>query len=218
MKDNNFKAILFDLDGTLLDSLRDLSECANTAIATKGFATHPVTSYKVFVGDGVHALIKRACPQGTTESVINECIELMKKNYTQNWSKHSTLYSGIAELLTRCRELNISLNILSNKPDAFCEKIANHFLSDWEFDLIRGALDEFPLKPDPSSAIDIIEKSNFSAEEWLYIGDTDTDMKTALSANLKAIGVSWGFRTREELIQNGASHVINSPLELLDLF
>jgi len=218
LKDNNFKAILFDLDGTLLDSLDDLSECANSAIASKGFPIHTTADYKVFVGDGVQALIKRACPEGTDQHTLDECIALMKNFYSENWSKHSTLYPGIADLLTRCSELKISLNILSNKPDSFCKKIAEHYLADWKFDLIRGALDEFPLKPDPSSAINIIKKSNFSANEWIYLGDTDTDMQTASNANLKAVGVSWGFRSSEELLQNGANLVINSPLELLDLF
>ena len=216
--DPKFKAILFDLDGTLLDSLNDLAECANKAISSKGFPTHSPDKYTEYVGDGVKKLMIRACPENTETSVIEDCINTMRELYAENWNKHSTLYEGIAELLDQLTQHNVSLNILSNKPDHFCQKIAKHFFSNWKFNVVRGAFEDIPLKPDPTSAINIVKNSPFPTDQWLYLGDTDTDMKTATGANIKAIGVQWGFRSKEELLENGASLVLNSPLDLLDLF
>jgi phosphoglycolate phosphatase len=213
---NKFKAILFDLDGTLLDSLVDLAECANKVLKTQRLPTHPIESYGTFVGDGVRMLLKNAAPIETPEEVIDECIPLMKDYYNKNWAVNSNLYEGIPQLLDTCIHKKISLNILSNKPDAFCHKIADHFLNSWSFDIIRGAFEEIPLKPDPTSTIDILSKSPIPVEQWLYLGDTDTDMKTATNANMTAVGVSWGFREKKELMENGANFVIDHPLELLD--
>lgn len=216
--ENKFKAIIFDLDGTLLDSLEDLADGANVALKKLGFEAHPKEAYKTFVGDGVVNLLKRACPEGASDEIIQKAVKLKKEYYQDNWANKSCLYEGVSELLTSLKEKGIVLTVLSNKPDHFTQEIMKHFFSNWSFDLIYGAREGVTIKPNPQGVFDIIAELKLKREECLYVGDTNTDMQTAKNAELYALGVTWGFREEQELLENGASRIAHHPKEILELF
>ena len=208
---------MFDLDGTLIDSLGDLADSMNLALESFGFATHPETAYRTFVGDGVHNLVKRALPQDREHSAdfVDEVANKMREIYASRWVHRTCPYDGVPELLTALNQKKIPLAILSNKPDGPTKEIAQLLLSDWTFDFIQGALPDVPIKPDPTSAIELAAKLGFPPGEIHYVGDTDTDMKTATGAGMIPVGVSWGFRDQSELVHYGAQIILQHPLDLL---
>ena len=213
-----FKAVLFDLDGTLLDTLRDLADAMNQALQQMGFASHPVERYADFVGEGIYNEAYRALPQGhRDEATINECVELTRGFYKQNWNVHTDIYPGIAEMLDGLQQRGFPKSILSNKPDDFTNLIADRMLGKWEFDVVRGLRGNSRKKPDPSVAFEIAEKMGVKPEEFIYLGDMDTDMQTAKNAGMCPVGAGWGFRPREELIEHGARRILDKPQELLKM-
>nr|MBF0223186.1 HAD family hydrolase [Desulfobulbaceae bacterium] len=181
---HHIKAVLFDLDGTLLDTVDDLADSMNAALATLGYPTHPVESYKHFVGNGLSILSRRVLPQGldTDEHLVSRCSDLMLSEYELRWSNKTRLYPGISELLTELQLRNLVLNILSNKPHAPTKKAVDHFLSSWPFRHVDGAKPGVPRKPDPTAATAIARQCGISSSDFLYLGDTNTDMETAISA------------------------------------
>jgi len=210
------QACLFDLDGTLVDSLRDIAESMNAVLHRHHVPTHPVEAYNTFVGDGMIALAERAWPTELRDSSINmlDLVEEMKQEYANRWQNHSTPYPGIESMLTGCASRGMNLGVLSNKPDAFTKKMVTHFFPDIPFSIVRGAREGVPVKPDPTSAREIQQEWGLSPSSIAYIGDTDTDMKTGCSAGFTTIGVSWGFREPDELLAQGAQCVVDSPSEL----
>lgn len=214
-----FKAVLFDLDGTLLDTLQDLADSMNLALDRLGFKTHPAEEYKYIVGDGIETMARRALPENNRDSKsISKCIELTRQNYSRLWSANSKPYPQISELLDELQKRSIITAVLSNKPDDFTKKMTAHFLGDYDFKDIRGAGPETPIKPNPSAALQIAAKNKISPEQFIYLGDTGTDMKTAVAAGMYPVGVLWGFRQADELIKDGAKLLIKNPLEVLSLF
>ncbi len=214
-----FKAILFDLDGTLLDTLEDLADSMNQALSELGFAAHPVGAYKYFVGDGAVTMTRRALPQeNRDETTTQKCYQAAKSYYSQRWAVKTRPYPGIAELLEGLQELGAAMAILSNKPDEFTQQMVTKLLSGYDFKIVRGADVDTPIKPDPTAALQIAEQMNIPPAEFVYLGDTDTDMKTANAAGMFAVGAVWGFRTVEELTENGAKVLVKNPVEVLGLF
>lgn len=214
-----FKAILFDLDGTLLDTLEDLADSMNQALSELGFATHPVEAYKYFVGDGAETMAQRALPQeNRDEATVRQCHQRAKFYYSKHWADKTRLYPGIAELLEGLQKLSAAMSILSNKPDEFTQQMVAKLLVGYDFEIVRGANSDTPIKPDPTAALQIAGQMNIPPAEFVYLGDTDTDMKTANAAGMLAVGAAWGFRTAKELTENGAKVLVRNPVEVLGLF
>lgn len=214
-----YQAVLFDLDGTLIDSLADIALATNRTMEMHGFPPHPIEAYKHMIGDGVRKLILRALPADKREetSIIDRCIAAYASDYGKNWNIHTQLYSGIAEMLDGLVARGMRLAVLSNKPDPFTQTCAQCYLSKWQFDVVMGAGTQFPNKPDPASALEIARRLKLSPQQFLYLGDMAVDMETACNAGMTFLGAAWGFRTAEELRAVGAKHVINYPPELLTL-
>jgi phosphoglycolate phosphatase len=212
------RAVLFDLDGTLLDTIRDLADAANAALGQLGFAGHPVEAYKRLVGDGVEMLVRRALPPDRVDAAaVARCTALMKQEYSDRWARTTRPFDGIPEMLDALTARGIPLAVLSNKPDEFTQLCVARLLPRWRFAAVVGQSPRRPIKPDPAGALEIAARLGRPPAEVLYLGDTDTDMQTAAAAGMFPAGVLWGFRTREELLANGAKALLERPLELLDL-
>jgi phosphoglycolate phosphatase len=213
-----FQAVLFDLDGTLLDTLEDLAVSMNTALESFGFPPHPVEAYRYMVGDGMDTLARRAIPENRIEpATVMACVDRMKSQYRQHWLDTTKPYDGIPDLLDALAQRTIPMAILSNKPDDFTKPMVEKVLAKWSFTEVRGVSEDTPRKPNPSGALQIAERLGVDPAEFLYVGDTNTDMETARSAGMYPVGVLWGFRTEEELQMSGAENVIARPTDLLDL-
>jgi len=211
-----FKAILFDLDGTLLDTLEDLGNSVNRVLAEKEFPTHDLDLYRYFVGDGALMLITRALPkQKRKNDVIQACVDAFQQDYSQNWKVKTRLYDGIAEMLDELVTRNLKLAVLSNKPHRFTKQSVDKLLSNWRFEIVLGQRDAVPRKPSPEGALEIAEHLSIKPENILYLGDSAVDMQTAVAAGMFPVGVLWGFRSAKELNDSGAKALLERPLEVL---
>jgi phosphoglycolate phosphatase len=217
---SKYKSILFDLDGTLLDTLDDLADSTNAVLKRHGLPTHPVDAYRYFVGDGARNLIIRALPQDRrNEPTISQLLAEYRDVYAKRWDAKSKPYAGVPELLDALVQRgDVKLAVLSNKPDDFTQLCVSRLLPKWKFDVVLGATDRFPHKPDPGAAIDIARGLKIEPARFLYVGDTATDMRTAIAAKMHPVGALWGFRTEQELREAGAQAILQQPLQLLDLF
>jgi phosphoglycolate phosphatase len=213
-----YKAILFDLDGTLLDTLDDLADASNETLQELGFPAHPVDSYRYFVGDGVDNLMRRALPEDNRdEDSVRRAVELQMINYGKRWDAKTRPYDGIMKMLSQLHTRQVRMAILSNKPDEFTKLCVTQLLPVHLFDIVIGARDGVPRKPNPAAAVEIAGRLGILPADFLYLGDTNTDMQTAVSAGMTAVGALWGFREAEELRAAGARHLIETPEALLDL-
>jgi phosphoglycolate phosphatase len=214
-----YKAVLFDLDGTLLDTLEDLADSMNAVLASRGHPTHAVASYRYFVGDGVEELARRVLPEASAndELEVKACVLAMRDEYGARWNRKTRLYPGISELLDGLTEKGVLLTILSNKPHAFVQEIAAHFFKRWHFIATNGARPDVPRKPDPSAALAISRATGVGPEGFLYLGDTNTDMRTAVAAGMYPVGALWGFRLEAELREAGARSLAARPEDVLRL-
>ena len=213
-----FKAVLFDLDGTLLDTLDDLADSMNASLKRFGFPTNPVNTYRYLVGDGLVNLVSRALPADhRDEATINAVINAQWDEYSRNWANKTHPYEGIPELLDALEEREIAICVLSNKPDDFTQIIVKKFLSKWKFSIVRGESTKTPMKPNPLGANQIALELGIANSEFLYVGDSNTDMRTANAAGMYAVGVLWGFRSKDELLAAGAKALIERPIDLLNL-
>ncbi len=214
-----FAAVLFDADGTLLDTIEDLADCMNAVLRHFGFPPHDTDRYKYFVGDGMENLVKRSVPSPVRSdpTLISECLQMMRQNYSAGWNVKSRPYPGIDQLLDGLAQRGIKTAILSNKPDDFMQMMAKQLLPSWRFEAVVGERPLKPRKPDPGSAVEIAELMGISPKNFLYVGDTATDMLTAVAAGMYAVGALWGFRTADELIAGGARKLIEIPSQVLEL-
>ncbi len=211
-----WKGVIFDLDGTLLDTLRDLAEAANTALAFFDYPVHNQDEYRYFVGEGLKTLTRRILPDSVSDE--NDILLYMKKFeevYKQNWNKHSAPYPGIPEMLADLKENGMQLAVLSNKPHEFTKICVHEFFPENTFSYVYGQRDGVPKKPDPAGAVELARRLGIDREEILYVGDTATDMQTGNSAGMKTIGVLWGFRNRRELEENNAWKIVTHPEEIV---
>jgi len=213
-----YKAVLFDLDGTLLDTLHDIADSMNAVLERNGFKPHPAELYKKFIGGGVGDLARRTLPGGVDDGTAADISMQMRKEYAHRWGVKTRLYPGIEPMLDGLVERNVAMSILSNKPDDFTRIMGGHFLGAWPFRIIMGASDKFPKKPDPSAAFFIARQMGIDPGEFLYLGDSDVDMKTATAAGMFPAGALWGFRDARELLDHGAGRLLRKPEDLLDLF
>jgi phosphoglycolate phosphatase len=213
-----FKGIIFDLDGTLLDTLEDLAESMNAVLRKMGFPTHETEKYKYFTGDGMTELVMRSLPtQNLEKGIENKCIDLMKQEYGSRFTYKTKPYDGIKVVLDELSKKEIKLAVLSNKPDNMVKMIVRSFLPDWQFAAVMGQRDGIPKKPHPCSAYEIAKSLGIKPEDFLYIGDTNIDIKTANAAGMFSVGVLWGFRGEAELIESGARAIIKEPRDILIL-
>jgi phosphoglycolate phosphatase len=212
------RAAIFDLDGTLLDTLADLGESMNEALGELGLPEHPLSAYRRFVGDGVTKLARRALPpERRDDETIARCIAGMRRIYGGRWDRKTVPYPGIPTLLERLAERGIALAVLSNKPDDMCRTVIARYFPATEFRAVVGARANVAHKPDPVSALEIARGLALAPREILYVGDTDTDMRTAVAAGMLPVGALWGFRDADELRASGASRLAKTPLDVIDL-
>lgn len=215
---NQYEAILFDLDGTLLNTLEDLADSVNAALTALGFPCHSLAHFNRAVGDGAELMVERSLPPDTRDpDTLQKALEITVDEYGRRWNNKTRPYKGVSDLLGGLESAGVAKCILSNKPHEATERVVAEFLSDWTFDVVRGARDDVPIKPDPQAALEIVNSLDIPVEKWLYVGDTDTDMQTARSAGIYALGVLWGFRSKEELLENGADAIVDDPVRILEL-
>jgi phosphoglycolate phosphatase len=213
-----YTAVLFDLDGTLLDTLDDLADSANVTLRRRGWPEHPPEAYKTFVGDGVTTLLRRCLPEEhRDEQTVAECVAEMRAEYAERWDAKTRPYDGIVEMLEQLHARGLKLAVLSNKPHDATKKCVDRFFGHISFACVQGVDDGIPPKPDPAGTNHIRQTLATAPEKFLYLGDTNTDMKTAVAAGMRPVGVTWGFRTPEELRANGARTLIDHPRELFTL-
>jgi phosphoglycolate phosphatase len=213
-----YKAVLFDLDGTLLDTIEDLADSMNTALAERGFPPRGVAECKLFVGDGVEMFATRALPEGhRDEATVAAVVARHRREYSQRWANKTCAYDGVPGLLDELSSRGVAMAVLSNKPDDFTDLMVARLLPKWKFAAVRGARKGEALKPSPDAALWIASKLGLAPAEFLYVGDTNTDMQTANGAGMCAVGALWGFRSAGELLANGAKVLIERPLDLVGL-
>lgn len=213
-----FTAVLFDLDGTLLDTLADLADSMNAVLERHGFPAHDTDAYRYFVGHGIEMLVRRAIPQNRQdETVIAQCAAAMREEYAKRWAVKTRPYDGIPALLDELTTRGIVMTVLSNKPHEVTQKIVAALLPAWQFACVVGAKEDTPAKPNPAGALAIATMLNIPPDQFLYVGDTNTDMQTAVAAGMYPVGALWGFRTAEELMIHGAQTLIRHPMELMEL-
>ena len=214
----SFSAVLFDLDGTLLNTLEDLGDSMNAVLLQKGFASHPIDAYRYFVGEGITTLARKALPEARRDDeTVSECVASMKERYNMLCLRKTAPYPGVSVLLSRLASLRLPMSILSNKPDEMTKFIVRHFFSSVVFRYVNGARDEMPHKPNPAGALEIARLTGVEPMNFLYLGDSKTDMETANAAGMFPVGALWGFRDEQELRRYGAKKVIAEPGELLNL-
>jgi phosphoglycolate phosphatase len=215
---SKFDAVLFDLDGTLLDTLRDIADACNRVLAERGYPPHPIEAYRYLVGDGARILWARALPEGQRDDeTIDACLAAYIDEYARGWNMHTQPYECVGEMLDALVSRGVQLAVLSNKPHPFTVQCVETFLARWQFHTVRGQDEQFPRKPDPASALHVAEQLGTTPDRILYVGDTATDMQTATAAGMYPVGVLWGFRERAELEANGAKRIVAYPRDLLPL-
>ena len=207
------KAVIFDLDGTLLNTLEDLANASNFALRSCGYNEHPIKDYIRFVGSGRYILMKRILPEEdkNNEEAIEKVLKLFDEYYGEHMHDTTKPYDGIYELIK-----DIKLAVVSNKPDEFAGETVNRYFGN-DFEITYGQRPNHAVKPDPKTVYEVMEYLNVTKEECIYVGDSDVDMKTAQNAGVKSIGVAWGFRGEEELKSAGADYIIRTPQELVNL-
>lgn len=217
MSELKYKAAIFDLDGTLLNTLEDIADSMNLSLKASGFPGHDYETYKVLVGDGMDTLVRRALPEANRdEATVAKCLLDMRRQYGRRWSDKTRLYPGISAMLDALVARGVRLAVLSNKPDDFTRTVVSTLLTRWNFDPALGARPDVPKKPDPAGALEIAAKLSLKPAEFLYVGDTNTDMWTATRAGMFALGALWGFRNAEELQSSGANALIEIPADILN--
>jgi phosphoglycolate phosphatase len=213
-----YSAVIFDLDGTLLDTLTDIGAAANRTLDSLGYPQHDLECYREFVGAGVRVLFGRALPEGSAdEATVTRCAERFNVEYGRQWNVATRPYDGVPEMLDQVMRRDVKMAVLSNKPDAFTRQCVEYYLADWPLAPVLGQRDGIPRKPDPAGVREILNHWNISASDCLYLGDSDIDMQTAHAARVLAVGATWGFRTAEELVRNGARRLIDHPVDLVPL-
>ncbi len=209
------KAVIFDLDGTLLNTIDDLANSVNFMLKQFQFPTFSVDEYKYKVGNGMRKLIERSLPKThKTDNQIDMSLSVFMEYYNQHKNDNTAPYKGIIDLLNELKNKGIKLAVVTNKAHISAKPLIENTFPNI-FDEIAGQKEGIPTKPNPQSVLNVLEKLNVTPDECLFIGDSGVDMQTAKNAQITAVGVLWGFREKSELIQNGADEIISSPLELL---
>lgn len=212
-----FRGILFDLDGTLLNTLDDIADTMNSILRRSRYPVHPVDAYRFFVGEGAEMLVKRALPQKHSEQRhVQRCLNEFRKKYSTSWGRKTAPYEGVETMLDELLAENLYLAILSNKPHWDTQNVVRHFFGSRHFTACIGH-GIFPRKPDAEAAVYIASVMGIAPSECLYIGDSGVDMETAGAAGMPATGVLWGYRNEDELLKYGARWLVHRPKEIRDI-
>lgn len=211
-----FKAVVFDLDGTLLDTLDDLTDAANTVLSMRGFPARTKDEMKIFVGDGIVTLCHRILPENAKdEKTAEESVKDFREVYGKIWNAKTRPYQGIGEMLAELSRMGLMLAILSNKPDGITKETVKYFFSGVPFKMVLGEREGIPKKPHPQGALEIAAALLLNPAEILYLGDTSIDMKTASAAGMHPVGALWGFRSKDELAGSGAANLAQTPSDVV---
>lgn len=210
------KLIIFDLDGTLLDTIADLGTACNHALEAKGFHRHPLAAYPYMVGNGVRKLMERAEPDATSEE-IDELLVLFRDYYDKHCTDYTKPYDGIPELLRQLTDKGIALAVATNKYESAAKRIIKHYFPDIPFVAVLGQIEDRPVKPDPSVDFAVLLAHPSPKNETMHVGDSAVDIETARRACVTSVGVSWGFRPVTELRKAYADYIVSSPSDILKL-
>lgn len=215
MKHKSTDLVIFDLDGTLLDTIDDLAVSANHALRQYGYPEHELNEYRFFVGNGITKLIERALPtEARKESTILELRKVFVGYYQQHKADLTHPYTGIPELLDGLKSAGIQLAVASNKYHQGTQELIYHYFGQDLFTVVLGQRENIPVKPDPAIVNDILQQTGIEKARTLYVGDSGVDMQTARNSGLTSIGVTWGFRPRQELEANGAHYIVDKPEQI----
>ncbi len=211
------KIFIFDMDGTLLNTLEDLMYSTNYALLQFNYPIHTIEEIRFFVGNGVQKLIERAIPDGLNNPNYKKCLEIFKKHYKENMYNHTFVYDGILELLKKLKEQNIKTAVVSNKFDLAVKELSNKYFGNL-IDIAIGENEQMGIKkkPAPDTVFQVLNLMNLKPEDAFYVGDSDVDILTAKNSNMPCISVTWGFRDREFLIKNNATIIVDKPSEILN--
>jgi len=213
----DYKAVIFDLDGTLVNSIQDLGDAMNSVLQNRNYPTHSYDTYKLLVGSGIRTLVHRALPDSNpNENEVDDCLSEMMRFYSDICTTKTRPYDGILELLDILNSRNLKLNILSNKDETLTKHVADTILPKY-FHQVLGLTTEALKKPNPAKALNICDNLDIKPEEVIFVGDTNIDIQTGKNANMLAVGVSWGFRDKKELVNEGADIILENPLDLLEI-
>ena len=211
-----YNTYIFDLDGTILDTLLDLANAVNFSMRSKGFPERTVDEVRSFIGNGIKVLIKRAVPQETSEKDYAEALEIFTKYYIEHIADYTKPYDGIIDVINELKSKGCKTAVVSNKAHFAAQAVVKDFFGDI-FDVVVGKMDEFPSKPEPDSLLYTIKNLGVKAEDCIYIGDSDVDVLTAHNAGLPCIGVTWGNRDEDVLLASGAEYIAHTPQEILNI-
>lgn len=211
------KGLIFDLDGTLIDSIEDICFSLNLAIKEYGYEEISVDFVRKNTGKGFRKLVEDSLPQIKDPKLIDEITDLYTIKYSEHYNDSTDAYEGMKETLTKLQEKDIKIAANSNKKDLYTKNLMKKIFPNINFVAVFGERENIPNKPDPTTANEIVELMNLSKEEVLYVGDSEVDIRTSKNANLKSIGCKWGFRGEETLIKEGATYIIDKPIEILDV-
>jgi phosphoglycolate phosphatase len=211
------RAVLFDLDGTLLDTIEDLTDSMNAVLLTLGFPGHSVSDCKTLVGEGVEHFARGALPAEASADgrLVARVVKLIRSEYESRWHRKTRPYDGIPRLLDELAGKGIKLGVLSNKADDFTRLMVAHYFPSIAFQAVAGARPGRAKKPDPAPALEVCSALGVPPAETVFLGDTKTDMETAERAGMIPVGALWGFRSARELLDSGARYLISRPAELL---
>ncbi len=213
-----YKAILFDLDGTLLNTLEDIAYSLNSVLEKHRLRTHPIFEFRHMVGDGRYELVRRAVPEHRdNDSLLERIVSEMDAEYSRCRHNKTHPYEGIDDMLRMCSRAGLAMCVLSNKKHEFTQEMVAYFFPTHSFEVVAGHRENIPLKPDPLAALSIADELGMKPDEFLYLGDTNTDMQTAVSSGMYPVGVLWGFRDRRELVESGARTILESPPDIQQL-
>lgn len=218
MKKILFSHVIFDLDGTILDTLEDLADATNWVCAQHGWPVHPLEAYKSFVGNGAGKLLERVTPSTVdlTDELRRQLMSEFSRRYTAHSSDKTHAYEGMPQALARLKAAGVRMAVLTNKPHEAARPVVERYYPG-VFDAVQGAVVGAPLKPDPTVLLALLEKLGAAKDETLFVGDSNVDIRTGKNAGLAACGVLWGFRTRAELEAEGADFIAERPEELAEL-
>jgi phosphoglycolate phosphatase len=216
---SDMQAAIFDLDGTLVDTIDDIAAAVNRSLARRGFPVHDSAAYKIMVGNGFRNLVTKALPESArSEALIAELHAESAAEYDEHCLDRTRPYPGVPELLAGLEAAGIPMAILSNKPHAMTLKVAGGLFPSTRFALVRGETPEFARKPDPASALDAARRLGAAPRDVAYLGDSDVDMRTSRAAGMLALGAAWGFRGEAELVAAGAEAILSEPRDMLRYF
>jgi phosphoglycolate phosphatase len=212
------KLVILDLDGTLLNTISDLGTATNYALQQMGYPTHPIASYNTMVGNGVRKLLERAMP---LDERNDDNIEAMREHFREYYDAHlwdhTTVYPGMRELLDELVTRDVKFAVASNKYQSAVDRLIQHFFGDLTWAAVYGQREGVPVKPDPSVVFEVLTDCPTAKDDVLYVGDSGVDMETARRACVESVGVTWGFRSRQELVDGYADHIVDNADDILSL-